>query len=66
MVKGEFGKLCFLWETAGYVPDSCELRQIYGRRFSPPEKVIILGMSENRSSKWPEQNLTLGMLDSNS
>ena len=67
MVKSEFGKLCVLLETAGYVPDSCKLRHIYGRRrFSPPEKVIILGMSENRSSKWPQQNLTPGMLDSNS
>ena len=66
MVKGEFGKLCVLWETASYALDSCELRHIYGRRFSPSENVIILGMSENRSSKWPEQNLTLGMLDSNS
>ena len=45
---------------------SSELGRISGRRFSPTEKVTILGMSENRSSKWPEQNLIPGPPDSNS
>ena len=36
---------------------SCELRRISGCPFSPPEKVTILRISYNRSSKWPEQKL---------